>query len=238
MNMTVVRNELGLKLEHFSSERLGRARRIRVMKDRTIVVGTGDQKKEIAERCDQIRNGIEMAASDCDREKLRERLAALSGGVAVIRVGGTSEAEVEDAINAVKAAVADGIVPGGGASLIAAVPALDALQPLNREQKVGIQAVRRALQAPTRQIADNAGLTGSFIVGKLVDRQETAIGLNAQSGQFTNMYDAGIIDPTRVVRAALRSAGSIAGLMVTTAAMVAETTMPNNHQTSVHAVKR
>jgi chaperonin GroEL len=242
VNTTVIRDELGVKLEHYSSDRLGRARRIQVMNDKTIVVGTGEQQERIAGRCEQIRYEIEQATSDYDREKLRERLAALSGGVAVIRVGGTSDSEVterkdriEDAVNAVKAAVADGIVPGGGASLIAAVPAVDVLRPRNREEKVGIQAVRRALQAPTRQLAENAGLTGSFIVGKLIDRQDPTIGLDVASGQFVNMYEAGLIDPARVVRAALRAAGSVSGLLVTTAAMVAEAPEANNHQLAPRA---
>lgn len=237
VDTTVIRDEFGLTLEHLAPERLGYARRVRVTKNKTIVVGRGNQAKSIGERCIQLRREIDKTTSDYDREKLRERLSALSGGVAVIRVGGTSEAEVsermdriEDAVNAVKAAVADGIVPGGGTSFIAAISSLNALQPLNQEQKAGILAVRRALQAPTRQLVENAGLAGSFIVGKLIDRQESNIGLNVESGQFVNMSDAGIIDPTRVVRAALRSAGSIAGLLITAAAMVAESNDANGRQ--------
>jgi chaperonin GroEL len=244
VDTTVVRDEMGVKLEHFSPDRLGRARRIQVMNDKTIVVGTGEHRERIIEGCEQIRHQIEQAASDYDREQLRQRLAALSGGVAVIRVGGTSDSEVterkdriEDAINAVKAAVADGIVPGGGAAFIAAVPVLDALSSRNREQKVGIQAVRRALQAPTRQLAENAGLTGSFIVGKLIDRQDPTIGLDVKSGEFVDMFEAGLIDPARVVRAALRAAGSVSGLLVTTAATVAEAPEANNHQLETRAAE-
>lgn len=237
VDTTVVRDDLGLTLEHFAPDRLGRARHVRITKDKTIIVGGDGRKYKLDERCAQIRHEIELATSDYDREKLLERLAALSGGVAVIQIGGMSEAEVkerkdrvEDAVNAVKAAVADGIVPGGGSSLIASITALDGLKPLNPDQKIGIEAVRRALQAPTRQIADNAGLAGSFIVSKLLDRQESGVGLDARSGQFTDMYDAGIVDALRVVRAALRCAGSIGGLITTTSAMIARRGDQRSHQ--------
>lgn len=239
---TVIRDELGLALEHFSPALLGRARRVRVTNDKTTVVGTQAQRKAISERCDQLRHEIEIVTSDHDREKLGERLAALAGGVAVIRVGGASEAEVkerkdriEDAVNAVKAAAAGGTVPGGGAAFIAAISSLDGLRPVNHEQKVGIQAVRRGLQAPVRQIVENAGFNAPFIVGSLIDRHEDGIGIDAESGQLVNMYEAGIIDPARVVSAALRTAGSIAGLLVTTAALVADAADTNDLQMQARA---
>jgi chaperonin GroEL len=226
---TVVRDELGMKLEHLSAEQLGSARRVTITKDKTVFVGAGGQRQTVTLRVAQIRAELEKAVSDFDRKKLEERLAALSGGVALIRVGGTSEAEVkerkdrvDDAVNAVQAAVADGIVPGGGVALLGAVRALKRLKPRNHEQKAGVDAVRRALQAPLRQIADNAGIASSFIADKLLEGDDPNLGLDVTTGKITDMVKAGIIDPARVVRTALQCGSSVAGLLVMTEAIVAE----------------
>lgn len=225
----VVRDELGMKLDSIGIDQLGRAKLVKITKDETILVGAGGQNEAIAARIAQIRAQLEEASSDYDRQKLEERLAALSGGVAVIRVGGTSESEVkerkdrvDDAVNAVRAAVAEGVVQGGGIALLDAIKALEPLKPANDEQKVGIDAVRRALEAPVRQIVENAGLAGSVIAGKLCERENPNIGLDARTGEFVDMFKAGIIDPTHVVRAALRCGSSVAALLVTTEAMVAD----------------
>jgi chaperonin GroEL len=225
----VVRDELGMKLDSIGIDQLGRAKLVKITKDETILVGAGGQDEAIAARIAQIRTQLEEASSDYDRQKLEERLAALSGGVAVIRVGGTSESEVkerkdrvDDAVNAVRAAVAEGVVPGGGIALLDAIKALEPLKPANDEQRVGIDAVRRALEAPVRQIVENAGLAGAVIAGKLRERENPNIGLDARTGEFVDMFKAGIIDPTHVVRAALRCGGSVAALLVTTEAMVAD----------------
>jgi chaperonin GroEL len=226
---TVVRDELGLKLDSIGIDQLGRAKLVKITKDDTVLVGAGGQEDAVAARIAQIRTELEDTTSDYDREKLEQRLAALSGGVAVIRVGGTSESEVkerkdrvEDAVNAVRAAIAEGVVQGGGVALLDAIKALEPLKPANHEQKVGIEAVRRALESPVRQIVENAGLAGSVIAGKLRERKNPNTGFDARTGEFVDMFKAGIIDPTRVVRAALRCGSSVAALLVTTEAMVAD----------------
>jgi len=231
----VVRDELGIRLDSMTLDRLGRAKRATVTKDDTLLVGAGGQKKALDERMAQIRAEIAVATSDYDREKLEERLAALSGGVAVIRVGGTSEAavrerkdRVDDALSAVRAALAEGVVPGGGTALLDAATALDDLKPANNEQKVGIEAVRRALEAPVRQIAENAGLPGSVVAGKLRERLNSQYGFDARNGQYVDMFKSGIIDPTKVVRTALRAGASVASLLVTTEAMVADYVEPDD----------
>lgn len=225
----VVRDELGLKLDSIGIDQLGRAKLVKITKDETVLVGAGGQEDAVAARIAQVRTELEDTTSDYDREKLEQRLAALSGGVAVIRVGGTSESEVkerkdrvEDAVNAVRAAIAEGVVQGGGVALLDAIKALEPLMPANHEQKVGIEAVRRALESPVRQIAQNAGLAGSMIAGKLRERKNPNTGFDARTGAYVDMFKAGIIDPTRVVRAALRCGSSVAALLVTTEAMVAD----------------
>jgi len=230
---TVVRDELGIRLDSMSLDRLGRTKRATVTKDNTLLVGAVGKKKAIDDRMAQIRAEIAAATSDYDREKLEERLAALSGGVAVIRVGGTSESEVkerkdrvDDALSAVRAAVAEGVVPGGGVTLLDAAKALETLKPANPDQKVGIEAVRRALEAPARQIAENAGLPGSVVAAKLRERKNQKFGLDARSDEYVDMFKAGIIDPTKVVRTALRAGASVASLLVTTEAMIADYVEP------------
>merc|ERR1711991_346968 len=194
--------------------------------------GAGD-KEEIEARCNQIRAQSEETTSDYDREKLQERLAKLAGGVAVIRVGGATEVEVkerkdrvDDAMHATRAAVQEGIVAGGGVALVKALSSLDKLKSANGDQEVGIRIIRKALESPARQIANNAGADGSVIVGKLIEEDKPTIGYDAQTGEFTDMIKAGVIDPTKVVRSALQNAASVAGLLVTTEAMVAELDEP------------
>jgi chaperonin GroEL len=225
----VISEDLGIKLENVTLEMLGRAKRVRVEKENTTIVDGAGQTEAIEGRVNQIKAQIDETTSDYDREKLQERLAKLAGGVAVIRVGGATEVEVkerkdrvEDAMHATRAAVEEGVVAGGGAALLYASKALDGLKPENRDQKVGTDIVRRALQAPARQIAENAGSEGSLVIGKLLDEGDVNQGFDAQTGEFTDMIRAGIIDPTKVVRLALQDAASIAGLLVTTEAMVAE----------------
>ncbi len=225
----VISEDLGIKLENVTLDMLGRARRVRVEKENTTIIDGAGKKKEIEGRCNQIRQQIEETTSDYDKEKLQERLAKLAGGVAVIHVGGATEVEVkerkdrvEDAMHATRAAVEEGIVAGGGAALLYAARALQKVKPANDDQKVGIDIVRRALQAPVRQIAENAGSDGSVVVGKLLESNDMNYGFDAQNGQYTDMLKAGIIDPTKVVRLALQDAASIAGLLITTEAMVAE----------------
>jgi chaperonin GroEL len=200
-----------------------------VEKENTTIIDGAGKKKEIEGRCNQIRAQIEKTTSDYDKEKLQERLAKLAGGVAVIRVGGATEIEVkerkdrvEDAMHATRAAMEEGIVAGGGVALLYASKALAKLKPENNDQKVGIDILRRTLQSPARQIAENAGTDGSLVIGKLMESTDTNYGYDAQNGQYTNMIKAGIIDPTKVVRLALQDAASVAGLLVTTEAMVAE----------------
>ena len=225
----VISEDLGIKLENVTVDMLGTAKRVIITKeDTTIVEGAGD-KKSIEGRCNQIRAQIEESTSDYDREKLQERLAKLAGGVAVIRVGGSTEIEVkerkdrvDDALHATRAAVEEGIVPGGGTALLYATRVLDKVQVSNPDQQVGVDIVRRALQTPLRQIAENAGSDGAVVAGKLLDQKDTNLGFDAQTGTYRNLVEAGIIDPTKVVRTAIQGAASVAGLMVTTEAMVAE----------------
>src|SRR5947207_13623516 len=231
----VISEDLGIKLENVTLEMLGRAKRIRIDKDNTTVIDGAGKKADIVARTNQIRAQIEETTSDYDKEKLQERLAKLAGGVAVIRVGGNSEVEVkerkdrvEDAMHATKAAVEEGIVPGGGVALLYAIKVLDGLTPANPDQKTGIQIVRKALQWPARQIAENSGTDGSIIVGKLLDSKDVNYGYDAQKGEFTDLVQAGIIDPTKVVRHALQDAASVAGLLITTEAMIAEKPEPKS----------
>ncbi|MPZ10351.1 MAG: chaperonin GroEL [Kiloniellaceae bacterium] len=225
----VISEDLGIKLENASLDMLGSAKRVVITKEETTVIDGAGKKKEIAGRCTQLRAQAEETTSDYDREKLQERLAKLAGGVAVLRVGGATEVEVkerkdrvEDAMNATRAAVEEGIVIGGGAALLNAAKVLSKLESANDDQRVGIEIVARALQAPIRQIAENAGHEGSIIVGKINEAKDPAIGFDAQNGKYVNMFKAGIIDPTKVVRTALQDAASIAGLLITTEAMVAD----------------
>src|SRR5712692_240034 len=231
----VISEDLGIKLENVTLDMLGQAKRIRVEKENTTVIDGSGKKDDIQGRCTQIRQQIEETTSDYDREKLQERLAKLAGGVAVIRVGGATEIEVkekkdlvDDAMHATRAAVEEGVVPGGGSALLYAARSLDKLTPANPDQKVGIDIVRKALQTPARLIAENSGTDGSIIVGKLMDSKDANYGYDAQKGEFTDMITAGIIDPTKVVRHALQDAASVAGLLVTTEAMVAEKPEPNS----------
>jgi chaperonin GroEL len=225
----VVSEDLGIKLENVTLDMLGKSKRIRIEKENTTIIDGAGKKEDIQGRCTQIRQQIEETTSDYDREKLQERLAKLAGGVAVIRVGGATEVEVkekkdrvDDATHATRAAVEEGIVPGGGVALLYAAKALDGLTPENNDQKVGIDIVRRALQSPVRQVVENAGADGSIVVGKLLDANDPNRGFDAQTGDYVDMVKSGIIDPTKVVRLALQNAASVAGLLVTTEAMVAE----------------
>ncbi len=225
----LVSEDLGIKLENVKLDMLGRARRVRVEKENTTIIDGAGRKKDIEARTHQIRTQIEETTSEYDREKLQERLAKLAGGVAVIRVGGATEVEVkerkdrvEDATHATRAAVEEGIVAGGGSALLYATRALARLRTENDDQKVGVDIVRRALQMPTRQIAENAGVDGSIVIGKLLEGNNSNQGFDAQSGRYVDMVEAGIIDPTKVVRLALQDAASVGGLLVTTEVMVAE----------------
>jgi chaperonin GroEL len=225
----VISEDLGIKLENVTLDMLGKSKRIRVEKENTTIIDGAGKKDDIQGRCTQIRQQIEETTSDYDREKLQERLAKLAGGVAVIRVGGATEVEVkerkdrvDDATHATRAAVEEGIVPGGGVALLYAAKALEGLTPENSDQKVGIDIVRRALQSPVRQVVENAGADGSIVVGKLLEANDPDRGFDAQTLEYVDMVKAGIIDPTKVVRLALQNAASVAGLLVTTEAMVAE----------------
>jgi chaperonin GroEL len=227
----LISEELGIKLESVTIDMLGRAKKVRVEKENTTIIDGAGKKPDIAARVTQIKTQVEETTSDYDREKLQERLAKLSGGVAVIRVGGATEMEVkerrdrvEDAMHATKAAVEEGVVAGGGAALLYGVNALAKLRAGNDDQKVGIDIVRRALTAPARQIVVNAGGDASVVIGRLLDANHVNRGYDAQSGDYVDMVKAGIIDPTKVVRLALQNAASVAGLLVTTEAMVAERT--------------
>ncbi len=226
---TVISEEVGIKLDSVTLEMLGSAKRVEITKENTVIVdGMGD-KEDIMSRCNQIRAQVEETTSDYDREKLQERLAKLAGGVAVIKVGGATEVEVkerkdrvDDAMHATRAAVEEGIVAGGGTALVKAIATLDSMTGANDDQNVGINIVRKALQAPARQIADNAGGDGAVIVGKLLEEKSDIIGYNAQTGEFEDLIKSGVIDPTKVVRSALQNAASVAGLLITTEAMVGE----------------
>ncbi len=232
----VVSEELGMKLENVTLEMLGTAKRIEITKDETTIIDGDGEKDLIEARAAQIRKQIEETSSDYDREKLQERLAKLSGGVAVLRVGGASEVEVkekkdriDDALNATRAAVKEGVVAGGGVALLYSARALDKLTPANQDQRVGIDIIRKATQAPIRQIAENAGVDGAVVAGKLLESNDTNFGYNAQSGEYTDMVKAGIIDPTKVVRTALQDAASVGGLLITTEAMVTEAPQKDCH---------
>ena len=232
----VVSEELGMKIENVTLDMLGTAKKVEISKEETTFVDGAGEYDLIAARAASIRKQIEETTSDYDREKLQERLAKLSGGVAVLRVGGASEVEVkerkdriDDALHATRAAVKEGVVAGGGVALLYAAKALDKLTPENQDQKVGIEIIRKATQAPIRQIAENAGVDGAVIAGKLLEGNDVNMGYNAQSGEYTNMVKAGIIDPTKVVRTALQDAASVGGLLITTEAMVTEAPQKDCH---------
>jgi chaperonin GroEL len=231
----VISEDLGIKLENVTLDMLGQAKKVRIEKENTTVIDGAGSKDDIVARTGQIRAQIEETTSDYDREKLEERLAKLAGGVAVIRVGGSSEVEVkerkdrvDDAMHATKAAVEEGVVAGGGVALLFASKVLAGLNPVNNDQKVGIEIVRKAIQWPVRQIAENSGVEGSIVVGKLTDRNDPNFGYDAQSGDYKDMVAAGILDPTKVVRVALQDAASVAGLLITTEAMVADRPEPKS----------
>jgi chaperonin GroEL len=228
-NGQVISEDLGIELENVTLNMLGQAKRVRIDKDNTTIVDGAGKKAEIEARIKQIKQQIEETTSDYDKEKLQERVAKLAGGVAVIKVGGATEAEVkerkdrvDDAMHATRAAVEEGILPGGGVALLRAAKALEQLNAVNDDQRTGVRIVRKALEAPARQIASNAGEDGSIIVGKIVDNKSYAWGYDAQSGSYGDLVASGIIDPTKVVRTALQDAASVAGLLITTEAMVAE----------------
>ncbi len=232
---TVVSEDLGINLDSVTLDMLGTAKRVAITKDETTIVDGAGKKKDIEGRCSQIRAQIEDTTSDYDREKLQERLAKLAGGVAVIRVGGATEVEVkerkdrvDDAMHATRAAVEEGILPGGGSALVYAIKALEKVKYANDDQRMGVNIIRRALEAPARQIASNAGHDGSVIVGKLNESKDSTWGFDAQSGEFVDLVKSGIIDPTKVVRSALQNAASVAGLLITTEAMVAEKPEPKS----------
>ena len=224
-----ISEDLGIKLENVTLAMLGKAKKVMIDKENTTIVNGGGKKKDIEDRISQIKAQIEETTSDYDREKLQERLAKLAGGVAVIRVGGATEVEVkerkdrvDDAMHATRAAVEEGILPGGGVALLRATEHLKKVRTHNEDQKTGVEIVRKALQAPARQIATNAGEDGSVIVGKILENSHYAFGFDAQGGEYVDMVKKGIIDPTKVVRQALQGASSVAGLLITTEAMVAE----------------
>ncbi|MGD9537080.1 MAG: chaperonin GroEL [Alphaproteobacteria bacterium] len=229
----VISEDLGIKLESVTLDMLGSAKRVSITKENSTIVGGAGKKADIEGRCSQIRAQIEETTSDYDREKLQERLAKLAGGVAVLKVGGATEIEVkerkdlvEDALNATRAAVEEGIVPGGGVALLYASRALEGVNGANHDQTMGIDIVRRAIKVPTKLIAENAGADGSLIVSKLLEQKSINYGFDAQKEEYVDMIKAGIIDPAKVVRAALQDAGSVAGLLITTEAMVAEKPEP------------
>jgi chaperonin GroEL len=232
-----ISEDLGIKLENVTLQMLGRAKKVTIEKENTTIVSGAGKKVDIEARIHQIKAQIEETTSDYDREKLQERLAKLAGGVAVIRVGGATEIEVkerkdrvDDAMHATRAAVEEGILPGGGVALLRAVEVLKKLRTHNDDQKTGVEIVRKALSSPARQIALNAGEDGSVVAGKILERDTYAFGFDAQSGEYVNMMSKGIIDPTKVVRAALQGAASVASLLITTEAMVAE--LPNKNGTT------
>jgi chaperonin GroEL len=225
----MISEDLGIKLENVTVKMLGTAKRVTITKDDTTIVDGSGEKKDIEARVAQIKQQIEETTSDYDREKLQERLAKLAGGVAVLRVGGATEVEVkerkdrvDDALNATRAAVEEGIVPGGGVALLRAGSALDNLKYANEDQKAGINIVRKAIQTPARTIAENAGEDGAVIAGKILENKSYNFGYNAQTGEYGDLVGQGVIDPVKVVRSALQDAASIAGLLITTEAMIAE----------------
>ena len=226
---TMISSDLGTKLENVTINMLGRAKKVTIEKENTTIIGGAGKKADIQARITQIKAQIEETTSDYDKEKLQERLAKLAGGVAVLRVGGATEIEVkerkdrvEDAMHATRAAVEEGVLPGGGVALLRAIKALEKLKVHNDDQRTGIEIVKKALSWPARQIAMNAGDDGSIVVGKILDKDTYAFGFDAQTGEYGNLVSKGIIDPTKVVRTALQDAASIAGLLITTEAMVAE----------------
>ncbi|MGJ0535413.1 chaperonin GroEL [Methylocystis sp.] len=225
----LIAEDLGIKLENVTLAMLGRAKRVRIEKENTTIIDGAGEKKDIEARISQIKGQIEETTSDYDREKLQERLAKLAGGVAVIRVGGATEVEVkekkdrvDDALNATRAAVEEGVSPGGGVALLRAIKALDGVKVGNPDQQTGVDIVRKAIQAPARQIVDNAGGDGAVVVGKLLEATEYGYGFDAQKGEYGDLMKLGIIDPTKVVRTALQDAASIAGLIITTEATITE----------------
>ena len=226
---TAISEDLGIKLESVQLNMLGRAKKVMIDKENTTIVNGAGKKADIEARVAQIKAQIEETTSDYDKEKLQERLAKLAGGVAVIRVGGATEVEVkekkdrvDDAMHATRAAVEEGVLPGGGVALLRSVKALSRVKPENDDQRTGVEIVRKAIQAPARQIALNAGEDGSVIVGKILEKDTYSFGFDAQSGEYVDMFKKGIIDPTKVVRTALQDAASVASLLITTEAMVAE----------------
>jgi chaperonin GroEL len=232
-NGQVISEDLGIKLENVTIDMLGTAKRVSISKDETTLVRGAGDKEAIEGRCNQIRAQIEETSSEYDREKLQERLAKLAGGVAVIKVGGATEIEVkerkdlvEDALNATRAAVEEGVVAGGGSALLFGIRAISRVRTANDDQKVGVEIVRRALQAPVRQIAENAGVDGAVVAGKLLESDDTNFGFDAQKEEYTDLVKAGIIDPTKVVRTALQDAASVAALLITTEAMIADKPEP------------
>ena len=236
----VISEDLGIKLENVTLNQLGRAKKVRITKDDTTIIGGSGAKKELEARVAQIKAQIEETSSDYDKEKLQERLAKLAGGVAVIRVGGATETEVkerkdrvEDAMHATRAAVEEGVIAGGGTALLYGKRALSKLKPANRDQEVGIEIIGRALEAPVRQIAHNAGVEGSIVVGKLAEQKDANFGYDAQKDKYCDLVSAGIIDPVKVVRTALQGAASVAGLMITTEATVAD--LPKKDEAHSHA---
>jgi chaperonin GroEL len=225
----VISEDVGIKLENVTLDMLGNAKKVTITKDETTIVDGAGEKTEIEARVNQIKAQVEETTSDYDKEKLQERLAKLSGGVAVIRVGGGSEVavkekkdRVDDALNATRAAVEEGVVPGGGVALLRAKRAVEGLASDNPEVQAGIKIVLKALESPVRQIAQNSGVDGSIVVGRILDNESGNFGFDAQTEEYVNMVEAGIIDPAKVVRVALQDAASVAGLLVTTEAMVAE----------------
>jgi chaperonin GroEL len=229
-----ISEDLGIKLENVTLAMLGRAKKVMIDKENTTIVSGAGKKADIEARVQQIKAQIEETTSDYDREKLQERLAKLAGGVAVIRVGGATEVEVrerkdrvDDAMHATRAAVEEGIVPGGGVALLRASQNLKGLRTKNDDQKTGVEIVRKALSYPARQIAINAGEDGSVIVGKILEKDQYAYGFDSQTGEYVNLISKGIIDPTKVVRVAIQNAASVAALLITTEAMVAEVPKKN-----------
>jgi chaperonin GroEL len=225
----VISEDLGMKLENVTMDMLGTAKKVQITKDETTIVDGAGEKAEIEARVSQIRAQIEETSSDYDREKLQERVAKLAGGVAVIRVGGMTEVEVkerkdrvDDALNATRAAVQEGIIVGGGVALVQAVKGLEGLEGANSDQNAGIAIVRRALEAPLRQIAENAGVDGAVVAGKIRESSDTSFGFNAQTEEYGDMFKFGVIDPAKVTRTALEDAASVAGLLITTEAMIAD----------------
>jgi chaperonin GroEL len=229
----VISEDLGMKLESVTMDMLGTAKKVQITKDETTIVDGAGEKAEIEARVNQIRAQIEETTSDYDREKLQERVAKLAGGVAVIRVGGMTEVEVkerkdrvDDALNATRAAVQEGVVVGGGVALVQAGKALDGLKGANSDQDAGVAIVRRAIEAPLRQIAENAGVDGAVVAGKVRESDDVTFGFNAQTEEYGDLFSFGVLDPAKVVRTALEDAASIAGLLITTEAMVADRPEP------------